>query len=85
MEDRADTIYYNELIVSYKKSAKGQYYKKEVWCVSRSNDILDILDEPLAMSRMLSQCYPSTYKGEKKLIINDIVNSKLLWKKPTNT
>jgi hypothetical protein len=39
----------------------------------------------LAMSRMLSQCYPKTHKGEKKLIINDIVNSKLLWKKPTNT
>ena len=85
MEDRATTIYYNELIVSYKRTAKGQYSKKEVWCVSKSNDILEIMDDELAMSRMMSQCYPKTHKGEKKLIINDIVNSKLLWKKPTNT
>lgn len=85
MEDRASTIYYNELIVSYKRTAKGQYSKKEVWCVSNSGDILGIMDDQLAMSRMMSQCYPKTHKGDKKLIINDIVNSKLLWKKPTNT
>jgi len=76
-------IYYLILKVGFKINKR--IYTKEVYCLSSSDDPGIIASEDQAMAIIAKQCYPKTHKGEVKIIIKEIIQSKLLWKSPTST
>jgi len=76
-------IYYQTLKVGFKKDKT--IYTREVYCLSHSEDVGLIAADNYSMAIIAKQCYPKTYKGDVKIIIKEIIESKLLWKSPTNT
>jgi hypothetical protein len=75
----ADDILYQTLLVSYKKNKAT--YDKEVWCLSSSNNVGEIMNDAHSMQIIGDQCYPSTYKGERKILVKKVLTTKILWKK----
>jgi hypothetical protein len=69
-------IYYVELTVTYRHGKKEM--TKDVWCMSHSTDVLDIMDDPLSISTMERQIYSSTYKSEKRITIKKVRTWKQL-------
>jgi hypothetical protein len=78
MNEKKDIVYCN-LLVAYKKDKK--ITDKQVWCLCSSPDPGDIVADDHSRSIIERQCYPSTYKGERKIIVKKVINHKFLWKK----
>lgn len=78
----ADDIYYQTLLVAYKRN--NRTYDKEVWCLCSSNELGDIMSDAHSMSIISKQCYPQTYKGDRKILVKKVITTKQLWKSIKN-
>jgi hypothetical protein len=78
----ARDIYYLELKVDYLVSK--HYKSKETWLVAYTDDILEILDDPISVGMLNEQLYKPNHKGEKKVIIKKILSSKKIGKEVVN-
>jgi hypothetical protein len=63
-------IYYLEMTVMYNHGKSKR--EKKVWCISNSDDVMDIMDDRHAMSTIERQLYAAGSKTERKVTIKKI-------------